>query len=605
MKRNTAKMLIAGLCLLALFSCSPVEYPEALQRTPVVDKPTIYVTPHAKTAEVSFTPVRNADSYSVTIHDVESATTETQSVPMKVKDGLWTFKLNKLTPDNPYILTIKAENDKGFKEGSVSFKTKEDTGELEYAPIAYMSERDETTTTIKIEKRGDIIYRVAFNRDGVWELVDEDASKTGSFNITDLDSTKSYKARIDHKKPKDKNFSTYYTELTIPKDRPAFEPSVEIKLVGNTIQVDNTLEKSYMTLLFYPDGSGIPEVIETKAVDKTEGAVNAFDISNIGAFKSGLFDVVLTNGKTDSHTKFSKPDYITTPVIPKIVEEESNQKSVTLTWTQPDGIDDIIYTISGESEMHNGTVSKITPSEVEITGNQATLKLDDLVSNTKYFLKIEAELPNGENSTSTCEFTTDSFAGIYRWVSPSPDGKVSSFVIEVWDKDIATEKIEAKKWDGKWNDDFPYHVFVHESDPSYNENMKGVPIMPLFESKDEIPEGTISYASGNNHYQIGYRWNEAKWNTTTQKPSKWMPTQNIIEGDKITSYCDSWPFIGKVSTKTEFSFQVTDGKPQLRFRNAGDGPKAGFVNIGLFSNPSPAPGTDKFTFVLDRIGSVE
>lgn len=57
-------MLIAGLCLLALFSCSPVEYPTALDRSAVTESPQVYVTPHAKKADVAFTPVKNADSYS-------------------------------------------------------------------------------------------------------------------------------------------------------------------------------------------------------------------------------------------------------------------------------------------------------------------------------------------------------------------------------------------------------------------------------------------------------------------------------------------------------------------------------------------------------------
>ena len=54
-------------------------------------------------------------------------------------------------------------------------------------------------------------------------------------------------------------------------------------------------------------------------------------------------------------------------------------------------------------------------------------------------------------------------------------------------------------------------------------------------------------------------------------------------------------------TKTQFSFRYRDGKKELVFYNAGEGSSAGFVNIGLFTNPEPSSGLDKYSFVLTKI----
>ena len=594
-------MLIAGLCLLALFSCSPVEYPETLQRTPVKDIPNIYVTPHPTYAEVKFDPVRNADSY--TIVKNKGIKGEKAIYDFELVDDSYTFNLYFLDPGTKYTLDISATNNAegGLSTSdSIEFYTKPDTGEIEYAPKAYMSARTIDSVTIEIKAMPNVDYNVTLNLNGVpvvGEVKDEihrEGFKTVTFTGLDQDST--YSATITHRKG-EHPISNHKTELVIPPFRTEFNSDINLTMDGATATIDKALGKQNMTMLFYSDTSGKPTILETKKT--AEGLT--MDIESLGALKSGVFCMVLTDD-AGANAVYSNPVYHTTPVMPIKDEQKSNQQAAYYYWDEGSNKNKIFYEVivrDSDGNVYPG--AKVTTSR----DGMAHLSTGKLVSNREYTIEIEARLPNGEGSTSKIALKTDSFAGIYRWVSPSTEGKVSSFVIEVWDKDIATKKIEKGEWDGKWNDDFPYHVFVHESDPAYNDSMKGIPIMPLFESKDEIPAGTISYANGNKHYQIGYRWNEAKWNTTNQKPTKWKPNQNIIDGDKIISLCDSWPFIGQVSTKTEFTFQLNNGKPQLRFRNAGDGPKAGFVNIGLSPNPSPAPGTDKFTFILDRIGSVE
>ena len=581
---------------MALFSCKPVEYPTALDRTAVTDSPVIYITPHARKADVAFTPVRNADSYSITLQYGEDEAS-TVNVPIKVKEGLCTFTVRKLDPESEYTLTVTANNTQGSKASSHVFMTTEDNGELDYAPVAYMSSRDETTATITVNKRKGIEYKVSFNRDGIWEILQEDEAAPGTYNITGLDNSKSYTAKVEHRKDNTTIYSSDITELVIPKDRKAFDPELTFTLEGNSIKMEDTRGKTYMTLLFYPDGSGVP--IKSDTIETSVS--RSIDISVFGPFTSGLFDVVLSDSETDEHMIFSQPQYLTTPAMPQVDTSASNQKSVTLTWNQPEGMEDIIYTVYGES--NDSYRWQITPAEVEVVGTRATLKLDDLVSNTTYNLHIEAELPNGESTNTVYPFTTESFSGVYRWVCPVPGETVTSFVIEVWDYSDA----EANGWEENWNSKYPYHVFVHESDPAYKPEMEGISIMPLFREGDPTPTEFISYSENDTHYKQAYHWNEMKWNATGKiHPSAWLPDsdRDSFGPDTRTSYTLS-KALGTLTTKTDFTFRVEDGKPQVVFRNAGDGKNANTVNIGLFKNPEPEKGTDKFTFVLDRIGSVE
>lgn len=310
---------------------------------------------------------------------------------------------------------------------------------------------------------------------------------------------------------------------------------------------------------------------------------------------------MLSDSATDTGMVFSQPAYITIPVMPQQDTMASNQKSVTLTWTQPEDIEEVIYTVYGEST--DSYKWQITPNDVEVIDGKATLKLDDLVSNTEYNLHIEAELPNGASSKTTYRFTTESFSGVYRWVCPVPGKAVNSFVIEVWDHKDA----ELNNWDSFWNDDYPYHVFVHKSDPAYSSEMEGISIMPLFRKGDPTPTSFISYNENDTHYKQAYHWNEMKWNATGKiHPSAWLPDskRDSFGPDTRTSYTLS-KALGTLTTKTDFTFRVVEGQPQIVFRNAGEGKGANTVNIGLFKNPQPELGTDQFTFVLNRIGSVE
>lgn len=572
--------------LLVIISCSPVEYPTQLERTAVTDVPVIYCTPYAKKVDVKFAPVKNADSYTIYLGN------EKQSVSMSFIGGMYSFTINKLNPSTGYEISIEASNDAQDAspvKGTASFTTLADNGELDYAPIAYMSDRTESNAEITIHTMPGIDYRITFDNDAP-EIIQasNDETITREFSI---EKSKTGKVLVEHKKTTDFSYSTYVTNLAIPAYTGNFDTSVGMEIDGFSVsmkKLPDSINADNIYLLLFDGETGIPEFTAPKQVDD-QGNLPIFDLSSFGSLRSGL--LVLAFVGNSGEIVYGNPIYHTTPAVPEYIADESDQQNATFRWIQPEDIGDVIYTISGDG---------ITPSDVSLNGNEATLKLSSLDSNKAYSLTIEATLPNGETTTGTTEFTTPSFSGIYRWVCPTPGEKVTSFVVQVWDKDDAD-----KNGFTRWNDDYKYHLFVDPSDPAYTDAMKGISIMPLFKNAEEIPTSPIPYKNNTEPYQIGYRWNESKWNATgTIHPSKWLPDHDDISGDTVVSYTWSWAIVGQLTTKTNFTFRVKDGKPQLVFRNAGEGSGASTVNMGLFKNPDPESGTDKFTFVLDRIGSV-
>ena len=117
--------------------------------------------------------------------------------------------------------------------------------------------------------------------------------------------------------------------------------------------------------------------------------------------------------------------------------------------------------------------------------------------------------------------------------------------------------------------------------------------------------GNISYSSTSEPYMKAYRWNASKWNKTSLSPSYWRPERVVLDGDSVSSYVYSRAMGMDLTTKTSFAFRTVDGKKELVFTNVGEGQGATFVNVGLFTNPHPSVGLDKYSFVLSYEGEVK
>lgn len=592
------------LILLTIISCSPVDYPERLERNPVETSTNIYVTPHSKSAEVKFTPVINADDYVIKQNGIPI------SVPLKLVDGLYNFTLRKLNPETEYTISIEARN-KANKDPitenitTTTFKTQQDNGDLDYAPIAYVYSRSTDGAVIDVRISENIEYKVTCGGTTINSVSPNPREGFLSYNISTGLLVNNPEVIVEHRKINAPIYSAEKTVLKVPEDNINFNGEIILEIPSGSTNITTGVpdNKDYASLLFFTDNSTNAKVLETQKIEAGTDKVH-FSLENAGSLSSGAFVIAFSNNG-GINASYTNPYYYTTPVFPEV--EKSSQTSLTLTWKQPEGLgEDVIYTISGSDAKEHKLL--IPPAEVSVDNTGiATLVLENLVSNTDYDLVIEALLPNGEEATSTTPVKTESFSGIYRWVCPEAGAKVPSFVVQVWDRQDAVNKgWNAPDGTSYWNDDYKYHIFVDPTDPAYTSDMAGISIMPLFRNGEDLPSSFIPYKNNAKPYEKGYRWNESKWNATgSLHPLSWKPAQeDEITGDAIVSYMNSKTFAGTLLTKTNFTFRENDGRPQLVFRNAGEGSGANTVNIGLFKNPQPGEGEDKFTFTLDRIGDI-
>ena len=285
----------------------------------------------------------------------------------------------------------------------------------------------------------------------------------------------------------------------------------------------------------------------------------------------------ITDNTLSNTVSFTSPMKTETTVTPD---------SITMEWEESE---EALYFVS--VNVINDNEKRVIPEpiirDVESDGEKAVLKLDKLVSNTNYEIEITFTLPDGASSTYKERVKTDSYVGTYAWLGYPSDGIRSAFWVDVKESTDSA---------------YPYYITVSENDPAFDGNK--YMIMPLIDDSlsSYVPiEGNIKYRDESEEFMKAYKWNAKKWNKTAMAPSEWKPQSTVINGDSVTSLVYSKAVGMNLYTKTQFSFRYRDGKKELVFYNAGEGSSAGFVNIGLFTNPEPSSGLDKYSFVLTKI----
>ncbi|MGN1163745.1 MAG: hypothetical protein ACI4S4_02945, partial [Candidatus Ornithospirochaeta sp.] len=283
--------------------------------------------------------------------------------------------------------------------------------------------------------------------------------------------------------------------------------------------------------------------------------------------------------------KVSNAVSYTSPILPSV---EKSATTIKMEW---DSVYDALYEVEVEPILPNEArvVPPVSVPEVEAGEERSSITLTGLAGSTKYSVSVKAIFPDGNVSEYRETMETESFAGTYIWYGYPSDTIRSAFSVKV--EEAPDDSI------------YPYYIYVSEEDPMYDG--VGHRIMPLIDEVDPDYEpitSPVKYNSQDKGYMKAYRWNAKKWNKTNMSPSEWKPERTVTEGNSVTSYVYSKAMGMSLSTKTSFTFQEIGGKKSLVFTNKGDGTKADFVNIGLFTNKEPSPGLDKYSFVLSYIG---
>ena len=571
------RIFIPLLILSLLVSCSPIDYPSSDYSSTDIEKvealdPEWGVEKGSKNAVVSFSPLEGVDSYTLILSSSDGEKTFSV-LPSSFSLGRFYREVKGLKPDTTYSVSLMVEcgGEKGEVKETLSFKTEDGTSDKpEYAPYAFCSERNANSASIHFNLEKGMWYRMVIHSNdenylNTKEYIFSSVGFSGTYLIEDLDDDTSYTLTIQHGK-KNGEWGVVKRDVEIGKYQ--VEKGIDLSLNGSLFTI-STDPSANMYLLSQNDKSFAYKIT------KKEFEIPLSILPSMERDQYYVYDA--DSGKVSNAVSFTSPMKTEVSVTPD---------SITLEWDEKE---EALYFVEVEVKSDNDKRVIPTPvvPDVESDGERGTLKLDKLVSNTPYEIKITFTLPDGASTTYSETIKTESYAGTYAWLGYPSDGIRSAFWVDVRESDDSA---------------YPYYITVSEKDPAYDGNK--YQIMPLID--DSLPGyvpivGNIKYSNTSEEYMRAYRWNAKKWNTTSMAPSAWRPQSTTINGDSVTSLVYSKAIGMDLYTKTQFTFRMKDGKKELVFYNAGEGSNAGFVNIGLFTNKNPSPGLDKYSFVLSFV----
>ena len=573
------RIFIPFLILIVFVSCTPIDYPSTDYSSTKIEEvealnPQWGVEKGSKNAIVSFSPLEGVDSYSLVVASEGEGARTFSVLPSSFSLGRFYREIKGLKPDTEYSVSLQIEcgGEKGEINEKYSFKTEDGTSDRpEYAPYAYCSVRNSDSALIHFNLEEDMWYRMVIHSNDenymkVKEYVFSSLGFDGDYLIEGLEADVSYTLTIQHGK-RNGEWGVVKREVEISKF--LVEKTMDLFIEGSkfTLSVDPSGKEIY--LLSKNDRSFFYR-ITGKEFEIPSSILPSME-------KNEYFAYDALAQKVSNAVSFTSPMNTEVSVTPD---------SIILEWEEKE---EALYFVEVEAKSENEKRVIPTPvvPDVESNGEKASLKLDKLVSNTPYEVKITFTLPDGAQSTYSETIKTDSYKGTYAWLGYPSDGIRSAFWVDVKESGESA---------------YPYYITISEKDPAYDGNKYRV--MPLIDDSlsDFVPiEGNIKYSNTSEEYMRAYRWNAKKWNTTSMAPSAWRPQSTTINGDSITSLVYSKAIGMDLYTKTQFTFRYRDGKKELVFYNAGEGSNAGFVNIGLFTNKNPSPGLDKYSFVLSYV----
>ena len=571
------RIFIPLMAILLLVSCTPIDYPSSDYSSASIEEvktkdPMWSVEKGSKNAIVSFSPLEGVDSYSIILSQEGGDTRSFSVLPSSFSLGRFHREIKGLLPDTNYTLSLQVEcgGEKGKVEESYAFTTEDSSSDKpEYAPYAFCEIRNETSATIHFNLEEGMWYRMVLYSEediGSKEFVFHSSGYSDSYDILGLEESKSYTLTIQHGK-KNGEWGIVKREVEIDKYRvPA---TMKLSVNGNTFTLDTSPSGKEIYLLSRSDRSFSYKITAEEFVIPTS---------------------ILPSMERDEYFAYNRTDNTLSNAVsftsPMKTEVTVTPDSITLEWEESE---EALYFVS--VKVINDNDKRVIPEpmvrDVESDGERAVLKLDKLVSNTNYEIEITFTLSDGASSTYKERVKTDSYVGTYAWLGYPSDGIRSAFWVDVKDSTDSA---------------YPYYITVSDKDPAFDGNK--YMIMPLIDDSlsSYVPiEGNIKYRDESEEFMKAYKWNAKKWNKTSMAPSEWKPQSTTINGDSVTSLVYSKAVGMNLYTKTQFSFRYREGKKELVFYNAGEGSSAGFVNIGLFTNPEPSPGLDKYSFVLTKI----
>ena len=383
--------------------------------------------------------------------------------------------------------------------------------------------------------------------------------KSSPFTITDLTEKGTYSVVISHRFKGDTEWGTKTTTLTIG----AFEGEVKLDIASSA-------ESGDITITQIPEGFTRVELIKEEtgrvvASASLDGntASYTFKASEVfTAFDLGSFKAKAMSSDT---TVISKTIQYASPLVN--VKENPGRQHYAFTFDVAEGV-----TSSDAAIDIDGATAEFT-----VSGSKGIIKLSGLESLTDYNTTVTI---SGIDIPLT--FTTESFAGYYRWTAPEED-KERTFTIHI------TE-------DNEDSPRYKYYIYAIDEENKHR-------VCPLIDK--DVPTGGIGpidftvpgdYISENE----AYKWNYNHWATKSAPIKNWTILKVTNYGDYVLTEVKTASIL-PATTATSFDLIEDESRiPRVNFRNEGQGLAA----IGMYTNKNHVnEGVDKWTFPMTYLGT--
>lgn len=641
--RYRIKGIFFFLCALVLLSsCEPVNRTDLT--SPPVDNnakttATVSKTNDPKNLVISFGLVENASSYQVYASEAKGedgtklCLEAIEPVSVSSSDfsgGKYKAMLSGFVPGGSYDIFVQAKNNANSDWVTVwkdKYTVAAASPSSAEAPT-YKIEPNNTKTSLSVYVNSTVGYKYLVT---LTENTPATASAraTGS-NVIRSEIKKGNGNEIEFSFGTKEN-SSYAMSISY-----AYITASDESLINNessstaesTAEVDMSLFRDIT--ITYDDKTGeftvsnLPDNTKSVMISDYDGDISSASVAVSGSepvkidssefikgLEHGYFYAYATTDEGKTYTSISNVWCFRNPIYTEDdVKVAANWQTFNLDWDISSSIEATYSVNVKKSAEDTSTVPEDPSRNIEATVNASGLSVTGLSSRTKYTAEVKIKTSDNESCVFTIPFETKSFAGTYKWSAGSAgnnSGKCVDFIVDVTDAPAESA--------------YQYYVYVNKDD-SYNKEHKDkyYRMLPLIDSKETITEkidfkNPGKYESENTSYQ----WNYEKWSTMSATINFWYPcameksgssyvqktgNENLNYRDyvltNVTTNASALFMKTDANTNTSWTFRETNGKPEIVFRNEGEG----LASIGMFKNPAPQVGLDEWSFLLSYAGEV-
>jgi hypothetical protein len=612
--------ILIFLSIVFLSACNPIPTFEQLEKSNKVDQTRVSeITPSENSITISFEPVLGADAYHfiLTNEETKQKTQFTKTINELDKqncfhENCFTYTIEAVSVHTKYNIEIFAIKGNIHSKTTITTSTKNLSQDNLISPFVKLVKRSENSAELQISNIDGISYfKIKVGDNPIISKLKNNSDST-ILILNNLEQNEEYLVKIYSALESNKdtiNDNEKFTSMKISKfiaiDNDLIPTIVNSKFtLGDgwytqnetsfTVNINNSLstnEKAQLSIYYSTDDrlnftlfnyTPIEENKKTYQISKefSEKENLCYEYYAVVEYLVENNEIIKKSPNSEIFNKSSIKSYVFSTI-----------NNIKINW---DSIENISYYSIKQVNSNGEIIQELNQNQYLMKSDDKTVfTFDDIQKDTTYYFLIEGTLKNGKKfilNNGIIEATSKSFEGKYEWSSKTKGDKTFSFVVDVKNNPNFPQ-----------NSIFPYYISINEEDSQWDGSSHR--IMPLIDSK-ELSKDFIDLNYDSN-FARAYKWNEKKWNTTEMHPSGWkvsgISTDEKIKLGIYSTIVTSKTAFFDVQTLTKFQLREKNGMQELIFVNKGYGTYAQLVDVGVFVNPSPEEGYDKYTFILKKM----